>query len=189
MIDFKREIAWRELEVRQAEMEGRSDKAQQYRQEIANLRKDEWDAQQAQAKFPMFTVSTDPAYVTKWETEDSNSFNARRELDQKRNLKLFIHFAQLFSERYPGWTLTPDPKNPFKGVELSKGKYRIESAYPDNAVKLIGVERNQGREDAAFHRRRGILNGVFNTEPETVPTYTFFGWALGMDDTPEWIKE
>ncbi len=157
---------------------------------------------------PMYkiTSSIDPATISgagagsiiSWTTNKSDlvfnedaEFKAQKELDQRRNLKLFIHFSKLFCERYPNWTLTPDSNNPFKGVELShkNNKYKIESAYPDNAIKVIGIDTNQAREDLNFRRRRGIPNAIFRPAHEVVPTYTFFGWAIGMDDTPEWVKE
>lgn len=108
--------------------------------------------------------------------DDSETFKKEQELDRRRNLKLFIHFA-LLCEKYPNWSVTPDPNDPFKNITLfhSNGKYKIESCYPGNAVKLWGVNKVQVE--------------VFKTGPETTSRYTFFGWAIGMDDTPNWIKE
>ncbi len=180
-----------------------------YQEELNKLRNEEIDKINMYVNPPMYilpkTYTIDPAQLTPspgamitWTTnhlelvmDEDSAIKAQKELDQRRNLKLFIHFSKLFCERYPNWTLTPDPNNPFKGVALShkNNKYKIESAYPDDAIKVIGIDTNQAREDLNFRRRRGIPNAIFRPAHETVPTYTFFGWAIGMDDTPEWVKE
>lgn len=66
---------------------------------------------------------------------------------QYQHFKVFIHFANLFVERFPNWKVTADPVYPFNSVRLvhpsgqqlkvlEVGYVHLSSAYGDDSEKL-----------------------------------------------------
>lgn len=123
--------------------------------------------------------------------DDEGRWKRERELETKRLSKVFIHHAKLFAERYPNWTVTPDPKNPFNNVVLEhkNGKYRIETGPHDNGLFAYNTETEPQRRTTSFIKKFGIPHNVFKISPIEVGRNEFYGWSVGMEDAPDWVRE
>lgn len=119
------------------------------------------------------------------------TYKKAKELDVRRNIKIFAHFANLFCERYPNWELQPDATDPFHKVNIlhKNGKYKIVNQYPMNELALHGAPSNAQDTTDKFSKRHGIPPSIFNITPPTVPTQYFYGWALGLEDVPDFVRE
>lgn len=115
-----------------------------------------------------------------------------KELDKRRQVKIFATFAKMFVERFPNWELRPDSDDPFHKLAVAhkNGKYGIISGYPNNEVILKGVETENSMRVEKFSKKHGIPRSIFGTKDATVPFQVFYGWATGIeDDLPSWVRE
>lgn len=138
----------------------------------------------------------------KWRTEygptvnttgniPDEDYKAAQELDQRRQIKIFVHFSKLFVERFSNWEIRPDAADPFNRVVVAhKSKdYKIISGYPSNEVQIHGVPNDKNDKAQKFYRRHGIPPSSFGRAYDTVPFQNYYAWALGVeDDLPEWVK-
>lgn len=104
----------------------------------------------------------------------------RRAQDRRLQLKLFVHFAKLFVEKYPQWKLMPEPEDPFGKVKLVRPDIgaSIVSLYPMNELAVYGGPDLW----MSGLRELGQVLPIVKVFPQT-----FFGWALDID-TPEWVR-
>lgn len=105
---------------------------------------------------------------------------ADRDADKRRHLKLFVHFAKQFAERYPKWTVVPDEADPLHSVHLlmkDRGAM-IHNLYPSNEMAVYGGPASwvEPRKELGQHLPIVKIN-----------TQEFWGWCVGMDDLPEWM--
>lgn len=132
--------------------------------------------------------------VVKWTNYSDladGSIKQAQEIDRVRNIKIYAHFAKLFCEKFPNWSVQPDPKDPFKKLDLvhKNNKYRITNGYPDNELIMHGAPSEFKDKATRFSLRHGIPPSIFETKAPTVSPQELYGWALGMDDVPDFIKE
>lgn len=94
-------------------------------------------------------------------------------LQDIRCRKLFTHFAGIFVEQFPNWELLPSREHPINEVVIRRkdGRYQIETH--GNAIIVIG------RDADAFNKVNQY--GTFYN-------LVFYGWALGVDDAPDFIS-
>lgn len=113
----------------------------------------------------------------------SDGLEEKRLRDKSLQMKLFVHFAKLFIERYPKWTLVPEPDDPLHKVKLVNAErgIAISSCWPDNTVAIYGAPEEW---------RQKVANDLFeprgNLPVTTMVTQDFYGWALDIN-TPEWV--
>lgn len=105
---------------------------------------------------------------------------ADKDTDKRRHLKLFVHFAKQFAERYPAWTVVPDPQDPLHSVHLVKKDIGavIHNLYPSNEMAVYGGPASWTDPRKELGQALPIVK---------VNTQEFWGWCLGMDDVPEWM--
>ena len=107
---------------------------------------------------------------------------AEKDTDQRRHLKLFVHFAKQFAERYPKWNVIPDPNDPLHSVHLvhkERGAL-IHNLYPMNEMAVYGGPESWNKERRELGQHLPIVK---------INTQLFWGWCVGMDDIPEWMIE
>ena len=160
--------------------------------QISNM----WANNTTGAGFMDLTVK--PGSIVKWQRYqtmtfspieiDDETYKKEKEDAALRHVKIFLHIAKAFVERFPNWEIMPDPADPFKRVVIihKNKQYKIEDSYPDGTVKLWGARSDSKIKAERFAKRHGIPPTVFkHTAPPTTPTETFYGWALGMEDVPD----
>lgn len=128
---------------------------------------------------------------TEWNAAIDPDYTSKQDADRNLNTKIFVHFAQLFCERYPNWDIHPDADDVFHKVRLvhKNTTYKIINKYPDNEVQLTGAPSEFLDKVQRFSQQHHIPPSVFKVDGERMPLQTFYGWALGIGDVPEFIKE
>lgn len=112
--------------------------------------------------------------------DDPVKIQEQQNIDRKRQLKLFIHFARLFCEKYPKWQVLPEADDPFNKVKLVRPDIgaSITSLYPMHELAVYGGP----------DLWMGPLKELGQTLPIVkIKPQEFFMWALG-EDTPEWVR-
>lgn len=109
----------------------------------------------------------------------------RKEQDMDRNERMFAHFARMFVERFTGWELVPDAKDPFKRIQVfsKDGKYIITNNYPSNDLSITA-----STPEAQYHLNESMPQ-FSSMGINCIPTPYFYGWALGMEDIPKFLSE
>jgi hypothetical protein len=101
--------------------------------------------------------------------------------DTNRHMKIFIHFAKLFVERFAKWEIQPEPDDPFHKIKLVRKD--IGAAIFVFGMNQIGVF---GGPDA-WTRKQGETYIDPHPFIAKVQIEVFYGWALGGEE-PEWIR-
>ena len=107
---------------------------------------------------------------------------AEKDTDKRRHLKLFIHFAKQFAERYTQWEVVPDKDDPLHSVHLVRRDIGaiIHNLYPSNEMAVYGGPSSWTDPRKELGQQLPIVK---------INTQEFWGWCVGMDDVPEWMTK